>query len=64
MKTPYGEKGLGSIIDLPNFLCCNVMKKVIQKKMWSGQRSARGLLAKPMTRQVMVHIRFFMYQGY
>ncbi len=25
MKTPYGEKGLGSIIDLPNFLSCNVM---------------------------------------
>jgi hypothetical protein len=25
MKNPYGEKGLGSIIDLPNFLSCNVM---------------------------------------
>jgi hypothetical protein len=25
MKTPYGEKGLGSIIDLPNFLSFNVM---------------------------------------
>ena len=32
--------------------------------MWSGQRSARGLLAKPMTKQVMVYIRFFLYQGY
>ena len=32
--------------------------------MWSGQRSARGLLAKPTTRQVMAHIQFFMYQGY
>ncbi len=33
---------------------------------WSGQRSARarGLITKPMTRQVMVHIQFFMYQGY
>ena len=27
--------------------------------MWSGQRLARGLLAKPTTRQVMVYIRFF-----
>ncbi len=25
MKTPYDEKGLGSTIDLPNFLSCNVM---------------------------------------
>jgi hypothetical protein len=32
--------------------------------MWSGQRSARGLLAKPTTKQVMVYIRFFLYQGY
>jgi hypothetical protein len=41
------------------------LKKVMYgKKMWSGQRSARGLLAKPTTRQVMVYIRFFLYQGY
>ena len=26
--------------------------------------SARGLVAKPTTRQVMVHIRVFLYQGY
>ena len=26
--------------------------------------SARGLLAKPTTRQVMVYIRVFLYQGY
>jgi hypothetical protein len=32
--------------------------------MWSGQRSARGLLAKPTTKQVMVYICFFLYQGY
>jgi hypothetical protein len=32
--------------------------------MLSGQRSASGLLAKPTTRQVMVYIRFFLYQGY
>ena len=30
----------------------------------SGQRLARGLLAKPTTRQVMVYIRFVLYQGY
>jgi hypothetical protein len=26
--------------------------------------SARGLIAKPTTRKVMVHIRVFLYQGY
>ena len=26
--------------------------------------SVRGLVAKPTTRQVMVHIRMFLYQGY
>ena len=26
--------------------------------------SARGLVAKPTTRQVIVHIRVFLYQGY
>ncbi len=40
------------------------LKKVIWKKMWSGQRSARGLLAKPTNRPVILYIRFFMYQGY
>jgi hypothetical protein len=40
------------------------LKKVIQKKMWSGQRSARGLLTKPTNRLVIIYIRFFMYQGY
>jgi hypothetical protein len=32
--------------------------------MLSDQRSARGLLAKPTTRQVMVYIRFYLYQGF
>ncbi len=32
--------------------------------MWSGQRSARGLLTKPTNRLVIIYIRFFMYQGY
>ena len=30
----------------------------------SDQMSARGLLAKPATRQVMVYICVFLYQGY
>jgi hypothetical protein len=52
-------------------VCRSLKQKVTQKekkehgrKMWSGQRSARGLLAEPTTRQVMAHIRNFMYQGY
>jgi hypothetical protein len=35
-----------------------------RKKRGSGQMSARGLLAKPTTRQVMVYICVFLYQGY
>jgi hypothetical protein len=35
------------------------LKYVIRKKMWSGQRLVRGLLAKPTTKQVMVYINFF-----
>ena len=34
------------------------------KKRGSGQMSARGLLAKPTTRQVIVYICVFLYQGY
>ncbi len=42
----------------------NSSKKVIRKKLWSGRRSARGLLAKPTNRPVIIYIRFFMYESY
>jgi hypothetical protein len=41
--------------------CTVLFENVIWKKMWSGHRSVRGLLTKPMTRQTY---GFFMYQGY
>jgi hypothetical protein len=33
-------------------------------RLWSGRRSARGLLAKPTNRPVIIYIRFFMYKSY
>ncbi len=62
------------MINLPNFLCCNVMvcrncsKKVLHTEVDGGRcglvRGWRVLLAKPTNRQVIVYIQFFMYGGY
>jgi hypothetical protein len=48
----------------PSWCAVLFEKSDVRKKMWSGQRSARGLLAKPTNRPVIIYIRFFMYESY
>ena len=47
----------------PSWCAVLFEKSDVRKKMWSGQRSARGLLAKPTNRPVIIYIRFFMYES-
>ncbi len=48
----------------PSWCAVLFEKSDVQKKMWSGQRSARGLLDKPTNRPVIIYIRIFMYESY
>jgi hypothetical protein len=48
----------------PSWCAVLFEKSDVRKKMWSGQRSGRGLLAKPTNRPVIIYIRFFMYESY
>jgi hypothetical protein len=56
MKSPIAADHHG----VPFSLICDIYTE----EEVSDQRSARGLLAKPTIRQVMVYIGFFLYQGY
>ncbi len=44
--------------------CAVLFEKIDMEENVAWSKVGEGLLAKPTTRQVMVHIRFFIYQGY